>query len=115
MDANHEFEDHIVQDQDGNDTAERTSNEKIMGDVNMILIDKSTMTSTTNAKGGGAFLGPLAIVTITLCDLAFWNTTWQIVSGSSIKLKNSATGVMLYKMRRYVDSAQNTLMSSIPS
>lgn len=113
--ATQNWEEDAVQDEQGNDTAWRARNEKIEGEVGMILIDKSAVGSTTaaHAKAGGAFLAPLAILTISTCDHAIWNTTWQLVSGSDIA-NDEGTGKMNYKLRRYVDSTQNTLAASTP-
>ncbi len=116
LDLTQEFTEQIVEDEQGQDTAWRAYNEKYMGDIGMILIDKSAVGSTTasNAKSGAAFFAPLAIVTISTCDAAAWNTTFQIVSGSKIGNKNTETGTIAFKLRRYADSTQNTLAASTP-
>ena len=112
--AGHEFQEDIIPDEQGNDYAWRSYNEKIMGDVGLVLIDKSAVSTAANAKAGGVLLSPYTILTVSGCDLAIWNTTWQIVSGSDINQEATAVGKMTYKLRRYVDPTQNALAASIP-
>lgn len=108
------FEEDIVQDEQGADYAWRARNEKYEGDLGMILIDKSSTSLAANAKTGAAFLAPYAVLTISTCDVVAWNTTYQLVSGSDIDLQNTQTGKMSFKLRRYADSTQNTLAATTP-
>ena len=112
---NHEFQEDIVPDTQGNDYAWRAYNEKYMGDVGLTLVDQSSSSTAAHAKAGGAFFAPYAILTISGCDLASWNTTWQIVSGADINQEATAVSKMNLKLRRYADSTQNTLAATIPS
>lgn len=111
MKINQEFDEEIVKDAVGQDCAWLARNEKYMGDIAMKLIGSSA----ANAQAGAAFLGPLAIVTISSCLCTAWNTTWQIVPGADIALSNDKVGDIAFKLRRYADSTQNTLAAATPS
>lgn len=115
MKLSQDFQEDIVADEQGNDCAWRAYNEKYNGDIGMRLVDNETPGSVANAKALAAFLAPYAIITITLCDVAAWNTTWQNVSGGDIDLQNTAAGSMSLKLRRYADATQNTLAATIPA
>lgn len=111
MKANHEFEEDVVQDVVGQDTAWRSRNERIMGDLGMVLVGDTF----AHAAAGAAFFAPYAIITISTCACVLWNTTWQVISGSDISQQNTGTGKYNLKLRRYVDSTQNTLAAAIPA
>jgi len=111
----HNFEEDIIKDEQGNDTSWRGFNEKFDGDVGMRLVMTGDPSTFAAAKALAANLTPYAIVTITNCDIAAWNTSYQVVPGSDIGLTNTTAGTMSWKLRRYVDSAQNTLATTIPS
>lgn len=115
MGLNHDFSEDIIADEQGNDCAWRGFNEKYMGDIGMRLVHTGSPSSFANAALLAAALVPYAIVTIASCDIAAWNTTWQVVTGGSSGLKNTTAGDMSFKLRRYVDSTQNTLAATIPS
>ncbi len=108
---NHNFTEEIVKDALGQDSAWAAYNEHIMGDVAMKLIGDTQ----AHAVAGGAFLAPLAVVTLSGFDLAVLNTTWEIVSGSDIDQTNTKQGDITFKLRRYVDATQNTLAAATPS
>ncbi len=116
MEVTHEFSEDIIQDEQGNDAAWRAFNEKHMGDIGMRLVHTGTSGTSTfaNAKLLAALQVPYAVVTISACDIAAWNTTWQVVSGGKIGLKNTTAGDMGFKLRRYVDATQNTLAATTP-
>ena len=111
----HQFGLDAVQDQNGDDCAWRTRNEMIDGDITCHLIDRTGSPTIAHAKAGAAFLAPLAVVTISSSDVTAWNTTWTVVPGSKIDLKNEGTGSIAFKLRRYVDSTQNALLATTPS
>lgn len=111
MKASHAFDLEATADAQGDDAAWRTRNEMVEGDVAMKLLGDTA----AHAKAGGAFLAPLAVVTISGCDLALWNTTWLVVPGSDIDLGNTKVGDITFKLRRYVDSTQNTAFATTPS
>lgn len=116
MKMTHEFEEEIVKDALGQDASWRAQNEKLAGDIEMKLVDITAPSGSTEAHAatGAAFLAPLAIVTISGATVTTWNTTWQIMPNSSIDLKNDATGGISFRLRRYVDSTQNTLAGTTP-
>ena len=108
---NHNFKEEIVADPLNQDCAWNATNEHIMGDVMMKLLGDTQ----AHAVAGGAFLAPLAVVTLSGFDLAVYNTTWEIVPGSDIDQKNTSVGDITFKLRRYVDATQNTLAAATPS
>ena len=111
----HRFEESVVKDNLGYDCAWRGYNEMIEGDLEMILIDQTGSPTVAHAKAGAAFFAMFATVTISGCDVTALNTTYQVISGAEITLKNTDTGVISFKLRRYVDSTQNTLAVTTPS
>jgi hypothetical protein len=115
MRMSHNFEEDIIKDEQGNDAAWRAFNEKFEGDIGMRLVHTGTPSSFANAKALAAAATPYAIITITDCDIAAWNTTWQVISGSDIGLTNTTAGSMSFKLRRYVDATQNALAATIPA
>ena len=115
LDLDHDFEMDIVQDEGGDDQAWRSRNEKYNGDVGMVLVDKSSSSTIAHAQAGAAFFAPFAVLTISTCLVAAWNTTFVIMPGSKITQKNNDTGKIMFKLRRYADSTQNTLFATTPS
>lgn len=115
MKASHSFEEDIIKDEQGNDAAWRAYNEKYEGDIGMRLVHTGTPSTFADAEALAAFQTPYAIVTIADCDITAWNTTWQVVSGGDIGLTNTTAGSMTFKLRRYVDSTQNTLAATEPT
>ena len=111
MKMNQEFEEEIIKDAVGQDTAWLARNEKWMGDIAMKLLGDTA----AHAQAGAAFLAPLAIVTITSCLCTAWNSTWQVVNGADISLVNDKVGDIAFKLRRYADATQNTLAGTTPS
>jgi hypothetical protein len=111
MKVSQQWEEEIVKDAVGQDAAWLARNEKYDGDLMMKLIGDTA----AHAQAGAAFLGPLAIVTITACLVTLWNSTWQVVPGSDIALSNDKVGDISFKLRRYTDSTQNTLAAATPS
>jgi hypothetical protein len=110
----HKWEEDKVKDEQGDDYSKRGHNEMYDGDIGMILVDKSSTSLAANAKSGGVFLAPYATVTISTCDLAIWNGAWTYEPDASIDQENTATGKMSYKLTRYANSTQNTLMTTTP-
>jgi hypothetical protein len=115
MDLNHEFQEDIIHDTSGGDAAWRSRNEMITGELGMVFVDQSSSSTAAHAAAGAAFFAPYAILTISTCAVVAWNTTWQVVSGASINQKNTDTAKGKFRLRRYVDSTQNTLAATIPS
>lgn len=115
MDFTHQFEEDIIKDEQGNDAAWRAFNEKYEGDIKMRLVDTGNSSSFAGAAALAATLTPYAVVTISDCTIESWNTTYQVIPGSSVGLVNTTAGNMSWKLRRYADSAQNTLATTTPS
>lgn len=117
--ATQQYDEHIVQDANGNDAAWMSRNEKFEGDVQLWLVanDSSTRAQVATAA---AFLSPFAIVTLSGFELAFLGTTgspvtWQYISGATISLDSMSQGKMSVKLRRYADATQNALAATIPT
>ena len=108
MKFTHNFEEDIIKDEQGNDAAWRAFNEKFEGDIAMRLVVTGGTNTSAAAEALAAQLTPYQVVTIASCDIAFWNGAWQVMSGSDIGLTNTTAGSMSWKLRRYVDSGQNT-------
>lgn len=102
-------------DQWGQDAAWRATNEYLDGDWEMKLIGTADATTFANVKTGAAFLAPLALITLSGFDLTWLNTTWRHMSGSAITLNADDIGSNTIKMRRYVNSTQNTTFAQTPS
>ena len=115
MKMTHDFEEDIIKDEEGNDTAWRAFNEKFMGDIGMRLVHTGTPSTFALANALAAALTPYAIVTIADCDIAAWNTTWQVISGGDTGLTNTTAGSMTFKLRRYADTTQNALAATEPA
>lgn len=111
MKATQNFELEIAKDVQGDDAAWKANNEMFDGDWAMKLLGDTA----AHAKAGGAFLAPLAVVTISGCDLTFLNTTWIVVNGSDIDLGNTKMGDIVFKMRRYANTTQNTSFATTPA
>jgi len=107
----HNFELEVVKDNAGQDGAWRSRNEMVELEADFKMLG----TTAALAKASAALLAPLAVVTISACDITEWNTTYCVIPGASQKLKNDAIGDLSVKLRRYVDATQNTLFAATPS
>lgn len=105
----HTFEEDIIKDETGNDTAWRSSNEHDQGDVGLRLVDTGGGSSQANIETFCAALAPYATVVLTLFKPTRFNGSYQIVSGSDYSLSNTTAGSVGLKLRKYVDSTQQTL------
>ena len=114
LELNQDFATDVVLDEQGDDYSKRAHNEKYVGDLGMVLVDKSASSTAANAQAGAAFLTPLATVNITACDVAGWIGAYTLETGSKISQQNTSHGKMTYKLMKYANSAQNTLMTSVP-
>lgn len=108
------WKEEIVEDEQGDDYAIRAHNEKWDGDLGMILVDKSSTSTLANAKAGAAFYAPLTSITVTTCDVAAWVGVFQVQAGSDLGQENTQAGKFGVKLRRWADSAQNTLLNTTP-
>lgn len=115
MDLTHEFSEDIIMDEQGNDASWRAFNEKWMGDLKMRLVITDTPNTFARAKALAAAIGPYSIVEIADCDIELWNTTFQVITGSTVGLVNTTAGNLSWKLRRYADSTQNALAATTPT
>ena len=107
------FEEDIIKDEAGNDAAWRAFNEKYEGDIGMRLVVTTGGTqSTAGVNALVAALTPYKIVTISACAVTSFNASYQVISGSDVGLTNTTAGTMSWKLRRYVDGAQNILATT---
>lgn len=111
MQMSHKFDHEKIKDADGNDSSQRAQNEMLDGSLEMKLLGDTL----AHAQSGAAFFAPLASVTISACPVSIWNGVWFIAPDSNLSLKNDAVGDVSYKLQRYVDATQNTLMTSTPT
>ncbi len=109
--ATHQFEEKKAKDYLGQDNAWVALNEMIDGEIALKLLGDTN----AHAIAGAVFLAPLAVVTISTADQTLWNTTWEVVPGSNFDLKNDDIGDYNLRLRRYVDSTQNTLAAATPT
>lgn len=111
MKLTHQFEMEKIKDADGQYASARSQNEMVDFDLEMKLLGDTL----AHAKAGAAFLAPMATVTLSACDVAQYNGAWIYMPNASITAKNDATGDMSWRLERYVDATQNTLMTTTPS
>lgn len=113
--ATHNFNEEIIQDEHGDDAAWLARNEHITADFGMKLLGDTA----AHALAGAAFLAPLAVVAITAKSSgslpAVLVGSWTIMNGSEIDLGNTKTGDITFKLRKYVNSTQNTSAITTPS
>lgn len=105
------FDSEVVKNSIGFDVSETAKNELHEGDMMFMLLGDTN----AHAKSGAQFLAPLATVVFTGSDSAAYNGTYINRSGAAISLKNTGTGEIKFKLRKYADADQNTLMTSAPA
>ena len=110
-DLTHQYDVETVKDRQGQDCAKRARNEHQVAAWKFKLLGDTA----ANAKAGAAMLAPLAIVTVSGCDIADWNGVYIVEPGEKNSLKNTEIGDHDLTMLKYSDAAQNTLMTSIPA
>jgi hypothetical protein len=107
----HQWEEEIVKDVHGFDAAWLLRNEHATFDVGMKLLGDTN----AHAIAGGVLLAPMAAVVLSGFDLAVLNTTYHTTPGEDIDLANTKVGDINYKLRRYINSDQNTAAATTPS
>jgi len=107
----HKFEMEKIKDADGQFASARTQNEMVDFDLEMKLVGDTA----AHAATGAAFLAPQASVTLSAFTVAQYNGVWIYAPDSSMSLKNDSAGDMSYRLEKYVDATQNTLMTTTPS
>jgi|SRR5581483_8385834 len=105
------FEEEIIKDVHGFDTAWLARNEHEMFDVAMKLLGDTQ----AHAIAGGAFLAPLSTVNLSGFDLAVLNGAYQVTPGGDVDLANTKVGDITFKLRKYADQTQNTLANTTPA
>jgi hypothetical protein len=108
----HTFEEDVIKDETGNDAAWKASNERDEGSVSLRLVDTGTPTSQANIETFCAALGPYAVVVLSTFKPARFNGSYQLVSGSDYSLSNTTAGTVGLKLRKYVDTTQQTLSTT---
>lgn len=109
--ATHNFEEEIVKDVSGFDTAWLARNMHVLADFKF----KALGDTAAHAKTGLTFIAPYATITLSGFDSSEFNGTWQNISGAAIDLNNTSVADFATKFRRYVDGTQNTLSQTTPS
>ena len=109
--VNHNFEEEVVKDVNGFDTAWLARNTHKLADFKF----KALGTNAATAATGLTFVAPFATVTLTLFASTEFNTTWQNISGASIDLNNTSVADFSVKFRCYTDATQNTLSQTTPA
>lgn len=104
------FEEDVVKDFLGFDTAWNARNEHYLGDFAFKLLGDTQ----AHAIAGGVFLAPYATVTLSNFDLATFNGVYQNISGGDIDLANIKVGDLALKLRRYADAGQNNSANQVP-
>lgn len=110
----HKWKENMVMDTIGDDYGVRAHNEMYDYDLGLIFVDQSASSTLANAKAGAAFLAPLTTMTISADDQSWVNGAWQYSPDSDIDRQNTETTKGAYKLRRWANSTQNTLMTSTP-
>lgn len=112
----HEFQDDKKKDRQGQDCSRRGQNEMYKGDIEFELLgDTKANAAKINSVTNGGFLPMLSNVVITGADLSVANRTWIVPTGQNIAMKNDDVAKFKLPLEAYADTAQNTLMISIPS
>lgn len=106
-----QWDEETVKDTRGFDAAWLARNTHYLADFGFKLLGDTA----AHAIAGGAFIAPLATVTLSGFDLSAFNGTYQNISGAEIDLGNTKVGDFATKFRRYDDTTQNTLSQTTPS
>jgi hypothetical protein len=105
------FEEDIVKDNIGFDTAWNARNMHRLNDFSFKLVGDTN----AHAKTGSTMLAAYATVTLSGFDAADFNGAYQNISGQEIDLGNTKVGDLMLKLRRYEDSTQSTSSVTTPS
>lgn len=105
VNATQNFEEKVTKDANGADANWTTQNE------HSIVKIKFVMSGATRAAAAaiGAFVSPLAKVTLANFLVSTLNGDYQNMSGATIDLGNEKNGEVDLTLRKYADSTQNTL------
>lgn len=64
---------------------------------------------------GQPFFAPYTSLTFSGFDMAVMNGVWQIISGTELDMENVKVADGDYKVRKWADATQNTLLNTVPS
>lgn len=109
------FEEDIIKDEAAEDCAWRASNQKDEGTIGFRLVDTGTPTTQANIETFCTNLLSTPYATIVLSGFkpAAFNGSYQAVSGQDLSLANTTAGTGSIKLRKYVDSTQQTLSTTV--
>lgn len=105
------FEEDIIKDEANGDCAWRASNQKDEGEIGFRLVDTGSPTTEANIESFCAALlnTPYATIVLSGFKPAAFNGSYQAISGQDMSLANTTAGSGSMKLRKYVDSTQQTL------
>jgi hypothetical protein len=106
------FQEEVIMDQHGGDTAWLARNQHLLADVGMKVVGGSSSAALT------AQTWPLApYTTVTLSGFVFsaLNGQYQYLTGADLNLTFDKVAEATFKLRKYINSAQNTLANTTPS
>lgn len=109
--VNQNWEEEVIKDVNGFDTAWLARNAHYMADFKF----KALGDNAADAAAGLAFIAPLGTITLSGFDAAAFNSTWQNVSGASIDLNNTSVADFATKFRLYADPTQAALSVTTPA
>jgi hypothetical protein len=109
------FEEDIIKDETAGDCAWRASNQKDEGTIGFRLVDTGTPTTQANIETFCSNLldAPYATIVLSGFKPAAFNGSYQAVSGQDLNLSNTTAGSGSIKLRKYVDSTQQTLSTTV--
>ena len=115
-------EEEVIKDQHGNDCAWLARNQHLLNDVSMKVAGVNSGVTTAQLYSQVWPLAPLAIVTLSGFVFATdnegnggLNGTYQYMSGADLNLMFDKVNEATFKLRKYVDPAQNALAATVPN
>ena len=108
---NDNFEEEVIKDQHGFDTAWLARNQHTMADLGMKIVGASFATITNQTWP----LTPYATVTLTGFVLSSINGTYQYITGADTNFNFDKVAEATFKLRKYADVVQAALSVANPS
>lgn len=105
------FEEEVIKDQHGFDTAWLARNQHTMADLGMKIVGASVATITSQTWP----LAPYATVTLTGFALSTINGSYQYLTGADANFNFDKVAEATFKLRKYADPTQNALAVTTPS
>lgn len=116
------FEEEVVKDQHGFDTAWLARNQHLLMDVGMKVVGMATATKAAFLTAQFFPLFPLTIVTLSNFVFASdpygsngLNGSYQYMSGADLNLSFDKVAEATFKLRKYMDTGQNSVAAFTPS